>query len=192
MNRPAERAKTACPCVFGGGARPDKRPDRGTRARFSGGLAVVPAKARFRVRCDGTVQAHRGRAGGARQACHAGGSLSTGFIGAPQHGQGRGAAGLGAGGWKGPTNSGRQVWKAPRSRLSLAAGWQPCRGRAPGVVRGASSRDTDAPRSRPGRCPTCRWRASDAAARCGCFRLARRRCRWFASRCCPGWDCFVS
>ena len=83
MNCPAERAKSARPGVLGGGARPDKRPDRGTRARFSGGLAVVTAKARVRMRCVGTVQAHRRRAGGPTWRAPPGNSSSCGHLNGP-------------------------------------------------------------------------------------------------------------
>jgi hypothetical protein len=62
--------------------------------------------------------------GGARPELHAGNRRSSFFIGSPQHRQATTWGGFTGGAGSGPMSSGRPVWKAIRSRLALAAGWQ--------------------------------------------------------------------
>ena len=62
--------------------------------------------------------------GGARLGRQAGNRRSSFFIGSPQHGQATMWGGFTGGAGSGPTSNGRPVWKAMRSRLALAAGWQ--------------------------------------------------------------------
>ena len=94
----------------------------GARAWSLEAMAVVTAKtgAIGGVRVAGHAQRDAGD-GGARPDFHGGRSRKMTLIGLLQHGQGRGRAGFGAGGWNGPTKSGLPVWKAMCSRLVLAA-----------------------------------------------------------------------
>ena len=62
--------------------------------------------------------------GGARLGLHAGSRRRSFFIGSPQHGQETMWGGFGGGMAAAPMSRGRPVWKAIRSRLALAAGWQ--------------------------------------------------------------------
>ena len=98
MNRATGGCKADRLVAFEGRTLPNMCGNGARRARFFRAVAVAAAKTCFGKLGCWNSQAHCRRSGGARQACHAGGTLSTGFIGAPQHGQGRGAAGLGAGG----------------------------------------------------------------------------------------------
>jgi hypothetical protein len=66
----------------------------------------------------------RSGGGGARPGFQAGKSRSNFFIGSPQHGQATTWGGLTGAACSAPTSSGRPVWKAMRSRLIFAAGWQ--------------------------------------------------------------------
>ena len=60
-----------------------------------------------------------------RARSHGESNLRTNSKGPPQHGHVLGGrSGLGGGRAAAPTSSGRPVWKAMRSRLALAAGWQ--------------------------------------------------------------------
>ena len=97
----------------------------GARAWSLEAMAVVTAKsgAIGGVRVAGHAQRGAGD-GGARPDFHGGRRRKMTLIGLPQHGPGRGRAGFGVGGRKGPTKCGLPVWKAMCSRLVLAAGWQ--------------------------------------------------------------------
>ena len=55
---------------------------------------------------------------------HAGRSWSSFCMGPPQHGQEARRGGFSGAATAGPMSRGRPVWKAMRSRLALAAGWQ--------------------------------------------------------------------